>query len=89
MLPDFSLPEVRKPITLKPSKFQSKRHLQWRHKGAERAKEETDEDIQFDFSDLLSDLRQDLQAQKDTEERLVAEIRRELENAASTVGTYL
>uniref|UniRef100_A0A915D8Q3 Conserved oligomeric Golgi complex subunit 4 n=1 Tax=Ditylenchus dipsaci TaxID=166011 RepID=A0A915D8Q3_9BILA len=75
------------------------RPLQWKPKNMLDVKLEEDEDqdgqnagheqqhleLCFDFSDLLGELRMELQMCKGTEERLLGEIHRELDNVGTTL----
>lgn len=47
------------------------------------------EDLQFDFADLLSELRIDLQSEREKEEHLLEEIKRELEGVVGNKGLFL
>jgi hypothetical protein len=44
------------------------------------------EDLQFDFGDLISELRTDLKSEREKEEHLLEEIKRELETVVGSKG---
>lgn len=47
------------------------------------------DDLQFDFNDLLVELRSDLQSEREKEDNLLDEMKRELQLAVGTKGVVL
>ncbi|KAI6238026.1 Component of oligomeric Golgi complex 4 [Aphelenchoides fujianensis] len=60
--------------------------LTWTSRTAARKKADRPPDLDFDFGDELAELRAELRGEREKEERLVEEMRRELENSVGTKG---
>lgn len=71
-----------------PNCLQIKRPLIWEPNSnpIRTRRERTDDDDEEDFADYLSDLRSELQADKDSEERILQEIQKELDRTGAAIG---
>lgn len=75
--------------TFNPLSFQPLDILAWTGKSATSQTEHVrDEDLQFDFAELLTELRADLRSECEKEEHLLNEIKKELEAAVGNKGLF-